>query len=30
MGPAHRGIWLKDADGYTVVIASAGGEAFTP
>jgi predicted enzyme related to lactoylglutathione lyase len=29
-GPAHREIWLKDPDGYTVVIASPDGEAFEP
>jgi predicted enzyme related to lactoylglutathione lyase len=27
-GPAHREIWLKDPDGYTVVVASPDGEAF--
>jgi predicted enzyme related to lactoylglutathione lyase len=27
-GPGHREIWLKDPDGYTVVIASPDGEAF--
>jgi predicted enzyme related to lactoylglutathione lyase len=27
-GPGHREIWLKDPDGYTVVVASADGEAF--
>lgn len=26
-GPAHREIWLKDPDGYTVVVASPDGEA---
>ena len=26
-GPAHREIWIKDPDGYTVVIASPDGEA---
>jgi catechol 2,3-dioxygenase-like lactoylglutathione lyase family enzyme len=29
-GPAHREIWIKDPDGYTVVIASPDGEAFEP
>jgi predicted enzyme related to lactoylglutathione lyase len=29
-GPEHREIWLKDPDGYTVVIASADGETFEP
>lgn len=29
-GPSHREIWLKDPDGYTVVVASPDGEAFTP
>jgi catechol 2,3-dioxygenase-like lactoylglutathione lyase family enzyme len=27
-GPAHREIWIKDLDGYTVVVASPDGEAF--
>lgn len=27
-GPSHREIWLKDPDGYTVVVASPDGEAF--
>jgi predicted enzyme related to lactoylglutathione lyase len=27
-GPGHREIWIKDLDGYTVVIASPDGEAF--
>ncbi len=27
-GPAHREIWIKDPDGYTVVVASPDGEAF--
>jgi predicted enzyme related to lactoylglutathione lyase len=27
-GPAHREIWIKDPDGYTVVIASPDGEAL--
>jgi catechol 2,3-dioxygenase-like lactoylglutathione lyase family enzyme len=26
-GPAHREIWLRDPDGYTVVVASPDGEA---
>jgi catechol 2,3-dioxygenase-like lactoylglutathione lyase family enzyme len=26
-GPAHRELWLKDPDGYTVVLASPDGEA---
>lgn len=26
-GPAHRELWLKDLDGYTVVLASPDGEA---
>lgn len=29
-GPGHREIWIKDPDGYTVVVASPDGEAFTP
>lgn len=29
-GPGHREIWIKDPDGYTVVIASPDGEAFEP
>ncbi len=29
-GPAHREVWLKDPDGYTVVVASPDGEAFEP
>lgn len=29
-GPGHREIWLKDLDGYTVVVASPDGEAFEP
>ena len=29
-GPAHREIWIKDPDGYTVVIASPDGEALEP
>jgi predicted enzyme related to lactoylglutathione lyase len=29
-GPGHREIWIKDPDGYTVVVASADGEAFEP
>ena len=28
--PSHREIWLRDPDGYTVVIASPDGEAFAP
>ena len=27
-GPSHREIWMKDPDGYTVVIASPDGEAY--
>jgi len=27
-GPGHREIWLRDPDGYTVVVASPDGEAF--
>jgi predicted enzyme related to lactoylglutathione lyase len=27
-GPGHRELWIKDPDGYTVVIASPDGEAF--
>jgi len=27
-GPDHREFWIKDPDGYTVVIASCDGEAF--
>jgi predicted enzyme related to lactoylglutathione lyase len=26
-GPAHRELWVKDRDGYTVVLASPDGEA---
>jgi hypothetical protein len=26
-GPAHRELWLRDLDGYTVVLASPDGEA---
>jgi predicted enzyme related to lactoylglutathione lyase len=29
-GPGHREIWVKDPDGYTVVVASPDGEAFEP
>jgi predicted enzyme related to lactoylglutathione lyase len=29
-GPGHREIWLKDLDGYTVVVASPDGEAYEP
>ncbi len=29
-GPSHREIWLKDPDGYTVVVANPDGEAFEP
>ena len=29
-GPAHREIWLKDPDGYTVAVASPDGEVFEP
>ena len=29
-GPGHREIWIKDPDGYTVVIASPDGEAYQP
>lgn len=29
-GPDHREIWLKDPDGYTLVVASPDGEAFVP
>ena len=29
-GPGHREIWIKDLDGYTVVVASPDGEAFEP
>jgi predicted enzyme related to lactoylglutathione lyase len=29
-GPGHREIWIKDPDGYTVVVASTDGEAFNP
>jgi predicted enzyme related to lactoylglutathione lyase len=29
-GPSHREIWLKDPDGYTVVVAGPDGEAFEP
>ena len=27
-GPGHREVWLKDPDGYTIVIASTDGEAY--
>ena len=27
-GPSHREIWIKDPDGYTVVVASTDGEAY--
>jgi predicted enzyme related to lactoylglutathione lyase len=29
-GPGHREIWIKDPDGYTVVVASTDGEAYQP
>jgi predicted enzyme related to lactoylglutathione lyase len=29
-GPGHREIWIKDPDGYTVVVASPDGESFEP
>lgn len=29
-GPGHREIWIRDPDGYTVVVASPDGEAFEP
>ena len=29
-GPGHREIWVKDPDGYTVVVASPDGEAYEP
>jgi catechol 2,3-dioxygenase-like lactoylglutathione lyase family enzyme len=29
-GPAHRELWIKDPDGYTVVIASRDGELSEP
>lgn len=29
-GPGHRELWIKDPDGYTVVVASPDGEAFEP
>jgi predicted enzyme related to lactoylglutathione lyase len=29
-GPGHREIWIKDPDGYTLVVASPDGEAFEP
>ena len=29
-GPGHREIWIKDLDGYTVVVASSDGEAYEP
>jgi predicted enzyme related to lactoylglutathione lyase len=29
-GPAHREIWIRDLDGYTVVVASPDGEASEP
>jgi hypothetical protein len=29
-GPGHRELWIKDPDGYTVVLASPDGEAHEP
>jgi catechol 2,3-dioxygenase-like lactoylglutathione lyase family enzyme len=29
-GPAHRELWIRDPDGYTVVVASPDGEAALP
>jgi predicted enzyme related to lactoylglutathione lyase len=29
-GPGHREVWVKDPDGYTVVVASPDGEAYEP
>ena len=29
-GPGHRELWVKDPDGYIVVVASPDGEAFEP
>lgn len=29
-GPGHREIWVRDPDGYTVVVASPDGEAHEP
>jgi catechol 2,3-dioxygenase-like lactoylglutathione lyase family enzyme len=29
-GPGHREVWLRDPDGYTVVVASPDGEAWEP
>jgi predicted enzyme related to lactoylglutathione lyase/catechol 2,3-dioxygenase-like lactoylglutathione lyase family enzyme len=29
-GPGHRELWIKDPDGYTVVVASPDGEAYEP
>jgi predicted enzyme related to lactoylglutathione lyase len=29
-GPGHREIWIRDPDGYTVVVASPDGEAYMP
>jgi catechol 2,3-dioxygenase-like lactoylglutathione lyase family enzyme len=29
-GPGHREVWIKDPDGYTVVVASPDGEAYEP
>lgn len=29
-GPSHREIWIKDPDGYTVVVASPDGEVYEP
>jgi predicted enzyme related to lactoylglutathione lyase len=29
-GPSHREIWIKDPDGYSVVVASTDGEAYEP
>ena len=29
-GPGHREVWIRDPDGYTVVVASPDGEAFEP
>jgi predicted enzyme related to lactoylglutathione lyase/catechol 2,3-dioxygenase-like lactoylglutathione lyase family enzyme len=29
-GPGHREVWIRDLDGYTVVVASPDGEAYEP
>lgn len=29
-GPGHREVWIRDPDGYTVVVATPDGEAWEP